>query len=58
MLISGILSIVLAGMIWLNAAEDPAWLLNLIGVLLGIEMLFNGFGLIFVAFFLRRVGQS
>ena len=58
MLISGILSIVLAGMIWLNAAEDPAWLLNLIGILLGIEMLFNGFGLIFVAFFLRRVGPS
>ncbi|MEP2715108.1 DUF308 domain-containing protein [Pseudophaeobacter sp.] len=57
-LISGILSIVLAGVIWTNAAAEPAWLLNLIGILLGVEMLFNGFGLLFTALFLRSVEKE
>ncbi|WP_164660527.1 HdeD family acid-resistance protein [Tropicibacter sp. Alg240-R139] len=52
-IISGVLSIVLAGIIWTNAAAEPAWLLNLVGILLGIEMLFNGFGLLFAALFMR-----
>lgn len=53
-LISGILSIILAAIIWMYASEDPTWLLKLLGILLGIEMLFNGFGLIFMALFLRN----
>ena len=52
-LISGILSLVLAGVIWVNAAAEPSSLLNLIGILLGVEMLFNGFGLLFAALFVR-----
>lgn len=57
-LISGILSVVLAGVIWVNAAAEPAWLLNLIGILLGIEMLFNGFGLLFAALFMRSAEKE
>ena len=53
-LISGILSIVLAGIIWSYAAAEPAVLLKLLGILLGIEMLFNGFGLVFMALFVRN----
>ncbi len=57
-LISGILSIVLAGVIWTYAAEEPAVLLQLLGILLGIEMLFNGFGLVFMALFLKNVPKD
>ncbi|MCD9147967.1 HdeD family acid-resistance protein [Pseudophaeobacter flagellatus] len=57
-LISGILSLLLAGVIWTNAAAEPASLLNLIGILLGVEMLFNGFGLLFAALFLRVVQKE
>lgn len=53
-LISGILSIVLAGIIWSYAAAEPTALLSLLGILLGIEMLFNGFGLVFMAFFVKN----
>ena len=52
-LISGIMSIVLAIIIWRFAATDPAVLLQLLGILLGIEMLFNGLGLVFMAFFIK-----
>ena len=52
-LISGILSLLLAGIIWSYAAEQPAVLLSLLGTLMGIEMLFNGVGLIFTALFVR-----
>lgn len=52
-LISGVLSLVLAGIVWNSATQEPMLLLKLIGILLGIEMLFNGFGLIFMALFLR-----
>ena len=57
-LISGILSIVLAGIIWSYAAADPAALLSLLGILLGIEMLFNGFGLVFMAFFIKNAPKD
>ena len=57
-LISGILSMVLAAIIWNYAAEDPTWLLKLLGILLGIEMLFNGFGLIFMALFFKGAGNQ
>ncbi|UWQ90768.1 DUF308 domain-containing protein [Aliisedimentitalea scapharcae] len=57
-LISGVLSIILAGIIWSNSAADPTWLLSLIGILLGIEMLFNGFGLTFAALFMRSAEKG
>lgn len=50
-LISGALSLVLAGYVFANASVGLA--LSLLGILLGIEMLFNGFGLIFAAFFVK-----
>ena len=50
MLISGALSILLAGYILANFARASV---NLLGILLGIELLFNGAGLIVLAFFLR-----
>lgn len=56
--VSGVLSLVLAGIIWSNAAEEPTVLLALLGVLLGIEMLVNGFGLIFMGLFLRKAGNQ
>lgn len=50
MLLSGALSVVLAAYIVANFfAIAPA----LLGILLGIELLFNGMGLIILAFFLR-----
>ena len=57
-LISGLMSIVLAVLIWRFAATDPAVLLQLIGILLGIEMLFNGLGLVFMAFFVKNAPKS
>ena len=57
-MISGILSIVLAGIIWSYAAAEPATLLSLLGILLGIEMLFNGFGLVFMAFFIKNAPKD
>ncbi|WP_282120948.1 HdeD family acid-resistance protein [Ruegeria atlantica] len=53
-MISGILSIVLAGIIWTYVGSDPQVLLSILGIFLGIEMLFNGFGLVFMAFFIRN----
>ncbi len=50
-LISGVLSLALAGYIFANASVGLA--LSLLGILMGIEMLFNGFGLIFAAFFVK-----
>ncbi|WP_170452057.1 HdeD family acid-resistance protein [Ruegeria arenilitoris] len=57
-LISGILSIILAGIIWSYASSEPAALLSLLGILLGIEMLFNGFGLVFMAFFVKNAPKD
>lgn len=53
MIVSGVLSLVLAWVIWANATAEPATLFNLLGLLLGIEMLFNGVGLIFMGLFTR-----
>ncbi|WP_424985146.1 HdeD family acid-resistance protein [Microbulbifer sp. S227A] len=50
MLISGAVSVLLAGYIFANFASVAP---SLLGVLLGIELLFNGAGLIALAFFLR-----
>ncbi|MGI9370721.1 MAG: HdeD family acid-resistance protein [Ruegeria sp.] len=52
-MISGVLSIILAGIIWSYASSEPAALLSLLGILLGIEMLFNGIGLVFMALFVK-----
>ncbi|WP_271950915.1 HdeD family acid-resistance protein [Ruegeria faecimaris] len=52
-LISGVMSIVLAMLIWRFAATDPVVLLQLLGILLGIEMVFNGLGLVFMALFIK-----
>lgn len=53
MLISGVLSLVLAFVIWQNAAAEPAVLFNLLGLLMGIELLLDGIGLIFLGLFSR-----
>ena len=50
MLVSGALSIILAIYILANFATASV---QLLGVLLGIELLFNGMGLIVLAFFVR-----
>ncbi|MDU9003104.1 HdeD family acid-resistance protein [Sedimentitalea todarodis] len=50
MLISGGLSVLLAGYILAHFFEIAP---SLLGILLGIELLFNGMGLIALAFFLR-----
>ncbi|WP_425045842.1 HdeD family acid-resistance protein [Primorskyibacter sp. S87] len=50
-LITGVLSLFLAGYIMMNATVGLA--LSLLGILMGIEMLFNGFGLIFAALFVK-----
>ncbi len=56
MIVSGVLSLVLAAIIWGNFKAEPASMLNLLGILLGVEMLFNGFGLIFVGMFAKKTG--
>ncbi len=50
-LFSGIVSLGLAIYVW----GTPGATIALLGVLLGVEMLVNGFGLIFMAFFLKDV---
>lgn len=50
MLLSGAFSVLLAGYIIANFFEIAP---SLLGILLGIELLFNGVGLIVLAFFLR-----
>lgn len=50
MLLSGALSVLLAGYIFANFASVAP---SLLGILLGIELLFNGIGLIMLAFFVR-----
>jgi uncharacterized membrane protein HdeD (DUF308 family) len=52
MLISGAVSILLAGYILANFFEVAP---QLLGILLGVELLFNGAGLIALALFLRTV---
>jgi len=50
MLVSGALSVLLAGFIVANFFQIAP---NLLGILLGIELLFNGAGLVALSFFLR-----
>ncbi len=57
-MISGILSIILAGIIWSYVGQEPAALLSILGIFLGIEMLFNGFGLVFMAFFVKNAPKD
>ncbi len=57
-MISGVLSIILAGIIWYYASSELAALLSLLGILLGIEMLFNGFGLVFMALFVKGAANE
>lgn len=57
-MISGILSIILAGIIWTYVGSEPQVLLSILGIFLGIEMLFNGFGLVFMAFFVRNAPKG
>lgn len=54
MLISGAMSLVLAGVIWANFNAEPASMLSLLGILLGIEMLFDGIGLVFMGMFVKK----
>ena len=47
------------GIIWRYAAsKNRLVLLSLLGILLGIEMLFNGFGLVFMAFFVKNAPKD
>ncbi|MGV6848498.1 MAG: HdeD family acid-resistance protein [Marinibacterium sp.] len=55
MLLSGALSILLAGYIIANFATASV---QILGILLGIELLFNGAGLMVLAFFLRTIGKK
>lgn len=55
MMLSGALSVLLAGYIAANFAEIAP---GLLGLLLGIELLFNGMGLLMLAFFLRTAGKN
>ncbi len=52
MLITGVLSLLLAGYILANFATASVAIL---GILLGVELLFNGFGLIVMGLFLRSL---
>jgi uncharacterized membrane protein HdeD (DUF308 family) len=49
-LISGVASLVLAVIVWGN----PAATVQLLGILLGVEMLFSGMGMIFAGMFVRN----
>ena len=52
MLISGALSVLLAGYIWANFETAS---ISILGIMLGIELLFNGWGLIVMGLFARRL---
>jgi uncharacterized membrane protein HdeD (DUF308 family) len=52
MLVSGALSVLLAAYIWMNFATVGP---SLLGILLGIELLFNGGGLIALGLFMRSL---
>ena len=51
-LFSGVVSLGLAIFVW----GMPGAPVKLLGILLGVEMLVNGFGLIFMAFFVKEAG--
>ncbi len=53
MLAAGIMSLVLAFVIWSSASEEPASLFNLLGLLLGLETILNGVGFVLLGLFSR-----
>ena len=53
-LLSGIVSLGLAIYVW----STPGGALTILGILLGVEMLMNGFGLIFMALFIKSAGNK
>lgn len=55
MLISGALSVLLAGYIWVNFAVVAV---PLLGILLGIELMFNGGALIGLGLFMRGIEKA
>lgn len=55
MLLSGALSVLLAGYIMANFATAS---IQILGIFLGVELLFNGAGLVVLAFFLRTIGNE
>lgn len=55
MLLSGIVDLVLGGMIFLGLPSSAAWA---IGLLVGINMIFGGFALIAMALQARKIGPS
>ena len=52
MLISGAASVFLAGYIWANFATASV---SILGIMLGVELLFNGFGLFVLGLFMRKL---
>lgn len=58
MLISGILSLVLAAVIWWSVDGEAANLTSLLGILLGIETILNGIGFIVLGLFVRKVDKA
>jgi len=55
MILSGAISLLLAGYIWTNFAVAT---LTLLGVMLGIELLMNGFSLLVIGFSGRGQKQA
>lgn len=55
MLVSGGMSLLLAGFIWMNFETASV---SILGILLGVELLFNGAGLVLLAFFIRTAGAE
>lgn len=55
MIVTGILSILLAGYLWMNFADVVG---PLLGTLMGIEMLLDGFGLVVMGFYSRSAEKS
>ncbi len=58
MLISGILSLVLAAVIWWSFDGEAANMTSLLGILLGIETILNGIGFIVLGLFVRKVDKA
>lgn len=55
MLLSGVLSVLLAGYIVANFETASV---TILGIMMGVELLFNGIGLIVVALFVRTEGRA
>jgi uncharacterized membrane protein HdeD (DUF308 family) len=55
MILSGIVSIILGALIWADLPSSATWA---IGLLVGIELLFGGWDLIFLALAARSIGHT